>query len=119
MLIDIHPEPINSRVEVVSSGGSMAVGELDESSLIESIEAARSVLDGFVDRGLFAFEREEKFEVLHYFTSVELWLEEIDNEWEHAEVAPEIVESVKRLMDADDAEIVMREPTRAARFRRL
>ena len=118
-MLDIHPEPINSRVEVISSGGSLAVGELDESSLIEAIEAARSVLDGVVERGLFAFEQEEKFEVLHHFTSVEGWLKELDNEWEHVQVSPEIVERVRRLMDAGDAEIVMREPTRAARFRRL
>lgn len=119
MLLDIHPEPANSLIEVVTSGGSLAVGGLDESSLIESILAARSVLDEVVKRGLFAFEQEKQFEVLHYFTSVESWLKELDNEWEHVQVAPEIVERVRRLMDAGDSEIVMREPTRAARFRRL
>jgi hypothetical protein len=119
VLLDIHPEPTNSRIEVVTHGDSVSMGELDESSLIATILAARSAFNGLVERGLFACEREEKFEYLHYFTSVEGWLDEIDNEWEHAEVAPEIVDSVRRLMDAGNAEIVMREPTRAARFRRL
>ena len=101
-----------------SAGEVTRVGELDESSFIEFIHGARADLGAAVESGLFAFEDEVQFPVHHHFSSVKRWLEEMEREWDFVELAPDVVERVEALMAQPGAEIVMREPTRAARFRR-
>ena len=118
-MLDIHPQPYNSHIEVHFSGRRVDVGHLDESSFIDDIHAARRVLASTVEQGLFLEEAQTEFEFLHRFDSVEEWTQYMEtHEYGDPEADRPLIEATRALMLQEQGEIVMRELVRAARLRR-
>ena len=119
-MLDIHPQPQRSQVEVRTGECSVDVGRLDESTLIRVIHAARKVLASTIADGLFANEEEMEFEFLTYFESIDEWT----SYWEGARFAESVadeplMERTRDLMSQGEGEILIRELARATRLKRL
>ena len=119
-MLDIHPQPQRSRVEVWIGERSIDIGRMDESVLIEGIHAARKVLASAITEGLFRHEEEVEFEHLHHFDSVEECTSHlIAKDWCESVADETLIESTRDLLSQGNAEIVIREPVRVARLKRL
>ena len=117
-MLDLHPEPRHSRVEVHSGSRIRDVGRLDESEFLPDIDAAEKVLAAAIARKRFALEAEKRFDFLHHFTSVDEYKAFlIDEEWGVLE--PAVESRARELLAAEGGELVMREPVWAGRLRRL
>ncbi|MEE9198879.1 MAG: hypothetical protein V3U26_03675 [Dehalococcoidia bacterium] len=119
ILLDIHPEPDHSGVEVQVNGRRIQVGQLDESAFIEDVHAARRVLVSIVDAGHFAPEEERVFEFLYHFDGVDALGTFLTEDWRHAEIAPAVLSRARGLLAEGEGEVLIREPVRAARLSRL
>ena len=117
-MLDIHPQPDHSRVEIHLGDRHVSLGRHDETEFLEDIHAARNALSSVVEGGYFAFEEERVFEFLYHFNSVdecETYMDE--HKWGKLE-AP-IVARAKDFLTQNGGEVVLREPIRAARLRRM
>lgn len=119
-MLDIHPQPERSQVEVRVGERSVDVGHLDGSSLISAIHAARKILASTIADGLFVDEEETEFEFLSYFDSIDEWTSYWANSRFAEPVADEpLMEATCALMSQGEGEILMRELARAVRLKRL
>lgn len=118
MVLDIHPDPFNSQIEVVNDGEPISIGEMDESVLIGVIHEARGVLDSTAQDGSFVFEAEEKFTSEYRYEDVDEWLKSVEEGWPRARLDPKVVDRARELMSGGRSVLIMREAVRAARFRR-
>ena len=117
-MLDIHPQPDHSQIEVQIAGRTIPVGRLDETDLIEGIHAARKVLASTVEAGHFAFEKERTFEFLYHFDTVDACLSFLaEEDWGELDLT--IASWARDLLTKGEGEILMRESVRAARLRRL
>ena len=118
VLLDVHPEPENSRIEVWEDGQIHRLGEIDQHEDHEEIVAARSDLESFERDGLFRTEQSLVFELLEHHPTVESW----EDRWEHEGyrliAEPHLLETARALLHNPSAELVIREPVRASRLRR-
>ena len=81
-MLDLHPEPRHSRVEVHSGFRISDVGRLDESEFLPDIDAAEKVLAAAIAAKRFALEAEKRFDFLYHFTTVDEYKAFlIDEEW--------------------------------------
>lgn len=118
VLLDIHPQPENSHIEVWEGGRVHHLGEIDQHEDHEEIEAARSHLGSFERRGLFAGVKRGFFELLELHTSVESWQERWAEEDYRLVAEPRLLESARGLLAESHGKLVIREPVRATVFRR-
>jgi hypothetical protein len=118
-MLDIHPEPEHSWVEVQTGDGVLPVGRLDESGLIDRIHAARAVLASLIDEGYFVHERETTFEFLYHFDSVDAWLAYMAEDWVSAVIPEVVVARAREVLVSGTGELRIREPVYAARLRRV
>ena len=118
IVLDIHPRPEHSRVEVRVDGKVNEIGNLDESSLIQSINAAHLNLASAVWDGYFIYEETRHFEFLYHFDSVDACESFLAEEWEDLEVDPSLMSRARELLANNEGELVIREPMQAARLRR-
>jgi hypothetical protein len=119
ILLDVHPEPLNSPIEVWQGERVHELGELDQTEDNREIEDARSRLDILVDQGLFSPEETDYFELAQHFDSVESWQEAWAEEDYRLIAPPGMLESAEQLLSSDGGELVIREQIRATRLRRL
>lgn len=118
VLLDVHPQPVNSRIEVWQDGRVHDLGEVDQREDTRDIEDARSQLELLVNEGLFTPETNDFFELLEHHDSVASWQEKWDEE-EYGLVAdPELLASARELLSTGGGELVIREQVRASRYRR-
>lgn len=120
VMLDVHPQPRNTRVEVWQEGRVESLGQLDdEEEDIRDIRQARARLSLVERRGWFLTERRRTFEMLEHYPTVEDWLER--RAWEGAtSIIPEgMLDSIRNLLAAGGGELVKREPVRASLLRRL
>jgi len=75
VLLDLHPEPKNSRAEVGREGAFQVIGEWDQEEDIRDIRLAREQLDLVETRGAFVTERQTGFDILEHYASIEDWLD--------------------------------------------
>ena len=118
VLLDIHPQPENSRIEVWENGRIHHLGEVDQHEDHEEIVAARSHLRAFERDGLFRTEQSAVFELLEYHPSVESWQGRWDCEGYRLVAEPNLLRTARALLQNSSAELVIREPVRASRLSR-
>ena len=116
--MDIHPRPDHSQVEVRVGGKSIQLGALDETSLIQSIHAARLVLAMSMWDGYFVYEEIKNFEFLYHFDTVDDCESFLAEEWEYIELDPATASRARELLAGREGKLLIREPVRAACLRR-
>lgn len=116
MLLDIHPEPEDSRVEVQVGNNLFRVGRLGESDHIRRTQASRAVLASVVGAGYFGRKREITFDFLYHFDSVEAWLSYMAERWADAQIDPAIVGRARELLSAGTGKLLIRRRLHAARL---
>lgn len=119
ILLDVHPQPVNSRIEVWQDGRVHDLGEVDQQQDNCEIEDARSQLGLLVKEGLFAPETKDFFELLEHYDSVASWQEKWADEDYRLIAPPEMFEQAEKLLSSGGGELVIREQVRATRLRRL
>ncbi|MGB7860894.1 MAG: hypothetical protein WBM90_10395 [Acidimicrobiia bacterium] len=119
MLLDIHPQPENSQIEIWQDGLIHRLGEIDQGEDHKEIEAAREYLRSFQRRGLFSTEQRATFELLEHHPSVESWQDRWAGEGYRLVAEPRLLHSATALLGSGGGELVIREPVRATSLRRL
>ncbi len=118
VMLDIHPEARHSRIEVHSGSRVEDVGNLDESEFLPDIDAAEKVLASAVSAERFVVEEQRRFDFLYHFAGVDEYKAFlVDEEW--GNVDPAVESRARELLASAGGELVMREPVRAARLRRV
>ena len=116
--MDIHPRPTHAQVEVRVDGKTIPLGSLDESSLIQSINAARLVLAMAVWDRHFVYEEIRYFDFLYHFGSVDACESFLAEEWEDVELDPATAARARELLSGRAGELVIREQVWASCLRR-
>ena len=118
-MLDVHPRPEHSRVEIRADGKSTEFGQLDESSLIQSVNAAHLTLASAIWDGYFVHEETRHFEFLYHFDSVDACESYLAEEWEDGfQVDPALISRARALLANKEGDLVIREPMQASRLRR-
>ncbi|MGH8937299.1 MAG: hypothetical protein ACRDXD_13730 [Acidimicrobiia bacterium] len=118
VLLDVHPEPENARVEVWEQGRIRPLGGLDGEQDSREIRQARSRLEEAERRGWYVTERQRKFELLVHHRSVDEWLERRAREGATSIIPEGMLETARHLLARGADELVIRERVRAAVLRR-
>lgn len=119
VLLDVHPQPQNSQIEIWQDGLTHHLGEIDQREDHVEIEAARAHLWSFEQGGLFATEKQGFFELLEHHPTVESWQEKWVEDGYRLVAEPELLGSANELLRSGGGELVIREPVRATSLRRL
>jgi hypothetical protein len=75
MLLDMHPIPPSTRVEV----DGRSLGELDDAEFMEAVAQTEAGLEETVAEGLFVFETEREFDWLERFDSGQELIEDVES----------------------------------------
>jgi hypothetical protein len=114
VLLDLHPEPENSGVEIWQDGRVDLLGYLDEEEDSADVLDARARLNQVEGEGWYVTERRRHFDLVGQFPSVEEWQEFQAQEGYTSGISEELLDSVRRRLAAGDAELIIREPIRAS-----
>lgn len=117
-MLDIHPEPVNSHIEVWQDGSVHRLGEIDQSEDNTEIRDARLRLESLQDEGLFTPEDSLAFELHEHYPSVHSWQEKWAEDDYRLVATRELLDGAQRLLDSGGGELVIRERVRATRLRR-
>ena len=119
-MLDIHPQPRHSQVEVRIGERSVDAGRLDVSTFMSDIHAARRVLASTIAERMFLKEQETEFEFLYHFDLVDECKSYLLTEaWCETEADEALIESTRDVLPPGDGEILMRVPVLAVRLKRL
>ena len=118
VLLDLHPEPRNSRAEVAREGRVEVVGVWDQEEDIRDIRLAREQLEIVEREGAFVTERQMGFDILEHYPSVEDWLEWRTAQGSTGVIQDELLDRARHLLATEGSELVIREPIRASLLRR-
>ena len=119
VLLDVHPQPENTRVEVWQEGRVESLGHIDDDEDIRDIRQARARLSLVERRGWFITKRRRTFDLLEHYPTVEDWLERRAREGGTSIIPEGMLDSARHLLAVGGGEIVKREPIRASLLRRL
>lgn len=119
VLLDIHPQPVDSRIEIWENGKIHPLGEVDQHEDHEEIRSARSHLRSFEEAGLFRTEETAVFELLEHHPTVESWQARWDYEGYRLIAEASLLDTARAMLKRPQTELVIREPVRATRLRRL
>jgi hypothetical protein len=107
-------------VEVILGGvDAIRLGEIDSSSLIANIYAARATMTSLVDTGWFNPERAVLFDFDSHFRSVDEWLRHRQEQRSTSVLDTTIVSRACELVGDGKGEVRVRERVAARRFRRV
>ena len=121
LLLDVHPQPQPSPIEVRTGAGTTDLGQLEYSpDFISTMSNAVEALASLDRDGTFRNEREEEFLLQHHFESLAEWQDYMAKEAQYY-LPPDatMIETIGREMATVGAELVIRAWVRASRFRRL
>ena len=119
-MLDIHPQPQQPQIEVLTGERSVDVGRLDASTFLSDIHAARRALASTIADRLFLKEQEREFEFLFHFDLVdECKSYLLAEDWCETEADEALIESARDVLPTGDGEIPMRVPVLATRLKRL
>lgn len=119
VLVDLHPQPTNSQLEVWLGDRIEQLGHLNEEDDIRDILEARLRLDRVEEEGWYATERRRAFDLLLHFPGVDDWLAYRTEKEAASEVPEDLVSRARHLLSGSEGELVIREPVRASALRRL
>jgi hypothetical protein len=120
VVLDTHPEPEYPSVEVWLAGGPVIrIGSVDSSALISNIHAARATIGHLISTGRLDAGQEIKFEFLTQHASVDAWLAYRAQQESTGKLSEEVIDGARALLAESEGVIVLREPSRALRLRRL
>ena len=121
LLLDVHPQPQPSPIEVRTGAGTTDLGQLEYSpGFIDTMSNADEALASLDRDGTFRNERDEEFLLLHHFGSLAEWQEYMAKEAQYyLPPAAAMIETMSRRLATPGAELLIRERVRASRFRRL
>ncbi len=118
VLLDVHPQPEDPRVEILRGDRSKPVGVIDWTADSRDIRDARTRLASMQRAGLFHLERRRIFEIRIYHESVEAWLEYRRERGSSSVIHPDVLRAARRGMRGPGSRLVIRERIRASVFRR-
>jgi hypothetical protein len=117
-LLDVHPEPQHSVIEIRTGEQTIAVGQVDQTQDIEEITSAQEALRQVLAEGLFVLERKLSFEFVRHFESVETWLAYRAERKSRGTIADEILARSRALLAQASGELCVRGDIHAARYRK-
>ena len=120
LLLDLHPEPEHFKVNVhLADSRVIQLGQLDITSLISNIRAARASLGSLVEAGWFRSDRSLLFDSVSFFSSVDQWLRHREDRRSTSVLAPDIVARARELLAAGGGEVRVTERIQATRLARV
>ena len=120
LLLDVHPQPRPTPIEVRTGAGSASIGRLEYSpGFVQTNSTANDALALLGREGAFVNDKKMVFEILHYMDSVADWQTYLTTEAQYY-VPPDetLIESIHSILDRTAGEIILREFIEATRFRR-
>jgi len=117
-LLDVHPEPQHSMIEIRTGEQTIAVGQVDQTQDIDEITGAQAALRQVLAEGLFVLERELSFEFVRHFESVETWLAYRAGRKSRGTIADETLARSRALLAQAPGELCVRGDIHAARYRK-
>lgn len=117
VLLDLHPQPENSRLEIWQDGRISPLGEIGQHQENQEIEQAEACLATFEHRGLFHTEDRQFFDLLEHHPTVESWLDRWVDEGYNFVAREDLLNSARTLLSAGGGELVVREPVKATLLR--
>jgi hypothetical protein len=106
-------------VEVILGGADvMRLGEIDTSSLIANVRAARATMTSLVETGWFNPERTVLFDFVSHFRSVDEWLRHRKEQRSSGLLDPAMASRARELLAEGTGEIRICERVVARRSRR-
>ena len=121
LLLDVHPQPRPSPIELRSGACATDLGQLEYGpDFIQTLSNSDDVLASLDRDGTFRNESNEEFLLLHHFESFADWQEFMAQEAEYY-VPPDstMIQMIGRRLLSKGAELVLEEWVRASRFTRL
>jgi hypothetical protein len=103
----------------LEGGRIVHIGDIDASSLIANIRAARATLDELVAAGRFCAQQLLEFEFLATHASVDEWLEFRCQNEATGKLSDEVIGRARAFLSEQPGVIVVRERSRALRLVRL
>lgn len=119
MLLDIHPEPEDARVEVHAGDGILIAGRPDQSAYHENVRVARTELGKIIREGVFALEESTVFELLDPFEGLDDWLEYMRDYESNVPLDPALAARTRELLDRTGGRLKVRLRVWGSRLRRL
>ena len=118
LLLDIHPQPEDPRVEIERDGQSVRIGTIDWTQDKKEIRDARKRLQAIQREGLFRIERRRLFDLRAYHESVDAWLEYRADKGCSSVVTPSVLRAARRELRSGRGRVVVIERVRATALRR-
>ena len=119
VLLDLHPEPGNSRIEIWREGQIEHLGEVNQDQDAIEILEARTQLAKVERRGWFATGERQFFDLLGHYRTVDDWLDWWNEQGWTFSVEQELLDTARDLLAAGDGELILRETIRATALTRL
>jgi hypothetical protein len=117
-LLDIHPEPENARIVVVSGTEKHELGQMNDSAYIADILAGRATIRALIEEGLFVPLAERTFTHRLHASDVDSWLEYRATRSTRSVLDPEIPRRARAILAEQPGEIQVVEHGHAGLFRR-
>ncbi|HEV3472036.1 MAG TPA: hypothetical protein VG408_02360 [Actinomycetota bacterium] len=119
LLLDIHPQPQDPRVEIVHPEGSVAVGAIDWTVDSREIRAARKRLALVMRDGLFRLEKRRWLDLRMYHESVAAWLAHREERGQTSPIPEEVLHRARRELRPGEGRVAVIERVRASALRRI
>jgi hypothetical protein len=119
VLLDVHPQPENSLLEVWQGSGVTRLGKIDQEQDIREILESRACLATLESDGMFATSERRFFDLLEHYENAQDWLERWARKGWAFEVSNELLESANKLLADGGGELIIREPVRATVLKRV
>ncbi|MFN2491064.1 MAG: hypothetical protein ABR529_15305 [Actinomycetota bacterium] len=118
LLLDIHPQPEDPRVEIERADQTVPIGRIDSTEDNQEIREARKRLALIQCEGLFRLEGKRFFDLRVYHESVDAWFEYRREKGATSVVAPSVLRAARRELRSGEGQVVVIERVRASALRR-
>ncbi len=119
VLLDVHPEPEHSPVEIRRIAETIAIGQVDQIEDIADITGAYASLRQVLDAGLYVLEDERTFDFVRHFESIETMLAYREARQSSGTIAEEVLVRGRELLAEAPGEVCVRHMIRAACYRKV
>jgi hypothetical protein len=119
VLLDIHPQPEDNRLEVWHGDQVTIIGDIDQRQDIREVLEARAILDTLESDGLFNTLERRFFDLLEHYPNVDEWLDRWRRKGWTFDVPDELLETARELVAHDKARLIIRERVRVSTLKRM